>query len=82
LINLTSIVQPQQEMAREAFAMLLRRIESPSNTYSSLMGQLASTNAEQVSRIRTILEALNFEIATPDEARQMLGLKGKDNVGF
>ena len=45
-------------------------------------GQLARSNAEQVTRIRTILEALNFEIATPDEARQMLGLKGKDNVGF
>ncbi|UUL77815.1 3-keto-5-aminohexanoate cleavage protein [Pseudarthrobacter sp. Fe7] len=32
--------------------------------------------------MRTILEALNFEIATPDEAREMLGLKGRDNVGF
>lgn len=37
LINLTSIVQPQQEMAHEAFAMLLRRIESPSTPYSSLI---------------------------------------------
>lgn len=45
-------------------------------------GELAKTNAEQVTRIRTILEALNFEVATPDEARQMLNLKGKDNVGF
>jgi uncharacterized protein (DUF849 family) len=45
-------------------------------------GQLATSNAEQVTRIRTILEALNFEIATPDEARQMLQLKGRDNVGF
>jgi uncharacterized protein (DUF849 family) len=45
-------------------------------------GQLAKTNAEQVTRIRTILEALNFEVATPDEAREMLQLKGKDNVGF
>ncbi|MBT2522543.1 3-keto-5-aminohexanoate cleavage protein [Arthrobacter sp. ISL-28] len=45
-------------------------------------GKLASSNAEQVTRIRTVLEALNFEIATPDEARQMLGLNGKDNVGF
>jgi uncharacterized protein (DUF849 family) len=45
-------------------------------------GKLASSNAEQVTRIRTILQALNFEIATPDEARQMLGLKGKDKVGF
>lgn len=37
LINLTSIVQPQQQMAREAFTMLLNRIESPTNTYSSLI---------------------------------------------
>jgi uncharacterized protein (DUF849 family) len=45
-------------------------------------GQLAASNAEQVTRIRTILEALNFEIATPDEAREMLQLKGRDKVGF
>lgn len=45
-------------------------------------GQLAVSNAEQVSRIRTILEALNFEVATPDEAREMLQLKGRDKVGF
>lgn len=45
-------------------------------------GELAKTNAEQVTRIRTILEALNFEIATPDEARELLNLKGKDKVGF
>ncbi len=45
-------------------------------------GQLAESNAEQVSRIRTILEALNLEIATPDEAREILHLKGRDNVGF
>ncbi len=45
-------------------------------------GQLAASNAEQVSRIRTILEALNFEVATPDEAREMLNLKGADKVGF
>jgi len=45
-------------------------------------GQLAESNALQVTRIRTILEALNLEVATPDEARQMLGLKGADKVGF
>ncbi|MFF3494542.1 3-keto-5-aminohexanoate cleavage protein [Streptomyces sp. NPDC002795] len=45
-------------------------------------GELAETNAAQVTRIRTILEALNLEVATPDEARQMLGLKGRDSVGF
>lgn len=45
-------------------------------------GKLASSNAEQVSRMRVILEALNLEIATPDDARRMLGLKGADQVAF
>ena len=45
-------------------------------------GQLAKSNAEQVSRIRTILEALSLEVATPAEARQMLALKGGDQVAF
>ncbi len=45
-------------------------------------GQLAKTNAEQVTRIRSILENLSFEIATPDEARSMLQLKGGDAVKF
>jgi hypothetical protein len=42
----------------------------------------ARSNAEQVSRIRTILEALSLEIATPAEARAMLALKGGDQVAF
>ncbi|HUH61003.1 MAG TPA: 3-keto-5-aminohexanoate cleavage protein [Candidimonas sp.] len=45
-------------------------------------GQLASSNAEQVSRMRVVLEALNLEIATPDEARAILQLKGPDRVQF
>ena len=45
-------------------------------------GQLAKSNAEQVTRIRTILESLSLEVATPDEARQMLALKGANNVAF
>ncbi|HWK71323.1 3-keto-5-aminohexanoate cleavage protein [Pollutimonas sp. M17] len=45
-------------------------------------GQLASSNAEQVSRMRVILEALNLEVATPDEARAILHLKGADKVAF
>jgi uncharacterized protein (DUF849 family) len=45
-------------------------------------GQMAKGNAEQVSRIRTILENLSLEIATPDEARSLLALKGGDDVGF
>lgn len=45
-------------------------------------GQLAKSNAEQVTRIRTIVEALGLEVATPAEAREMLSLKGGDQVAF
>jgi uncharacterized protein (DUF849 family) len=45
-------------------------------------GQLARTNAEQVGKIRRILEELGLEVATPDEARAMLKLKGGSNVNF
>jgi uncharacterized protein (DUF849 family) len=45
-------------------------------------GKLATSNAEQVRKIRTILAELGLEIATPDEARAMLALKGGDKVGF
>jgi uncharacterized protein (DUF849 family) len=44
--------------------------------------RLAQSSAEQVSRMRTILQALNCEIATPDEARDILALKGGNNVNF
>lgn len=44
--------------------------------------ELATSNAQQVRKIRTALEELSFEIATPDEARKMLGLKGAAAVGF
>jgi len=45
-------------------------------------GQLARTNAEQVAKIRRILEELGLEIAAPDDARQILKLKGRSNVNF
>jgi uncharacterized protein (DUF849 family) len=45
-------------------------------------GKYASSNAEQVAKIRRILEELGHEIASPQEARQMLGLKGADQVRF
>ena len=45
-------------------------------------GELAVSNAQQVTKIRGVLEQLGFEIATPDETRAMLGLKGPDKVGF
>ncbi|MXO67105.1 3-keto-5-aminohexanoate cleavage protein [Altericroceibacterium endophyticum] len=45
-------------------------------------GELAQSNAQQVMKLRTIVEALGREVASPAEARQMLGLKGGDNVAF
>jgi uncharacterized protein (DUF849 family) len=45
-------------------------------------GKLAKDNAEQVAKIRRIVEELGLEIATPNEAREMLKLKGGDRVGF
>ncbi len=45
-------------------------------------GELAKSNADQVKRIRAVLEALSLEVATPTEARAMLGLKGSDKVAF
>ncbi|WP_322107024.1 3-keto-5-aminohexanoate cleavage protein [Paraburkholderia sp. J41] len=45
-------------------------------------GKLARSSAEQVSKIRTILEALDLEIASPDDARNILALKGASAVGF
>ena len=45
-------------------------------------GQLARSNAEQVTKVRRILEELGLAIATPADARQMLKLKGGNNVNF
>ncbi|MFT6168302.1 MAG: hypothetical protein ACJAR9_000411 [Celeribacter sp.] len=45
-------------------------------------GQLAESNAQQVAKIRSIVEALGSQVATPDEAREILDLKGADRVNF
>ena len=45
-------------------------------------GQLAESNAQQVAKIRRIVEDLGSQVATPDEAREILDLKGGDRVAF
>ncbi len=45
-------------------------------------GTLATSNAEQVAKIRAIIEELGYEIASPSDARRMLDLKGADKVNF
>jgi uncharacterized protein (DUF849 family) len=58
------------------------RVGLEDGLYIKPNGELAVNNAQQVQKIRHILEALDYEIATPDEAREMLSLKGKDKVNF
>ena len=45
-------------------------------------GKLATSNAEQVTIVRSIIENLSLEVASPSEAREMLQLKGGDQVSF
>jgi uncharacterized protein (DUF849 family) len=45
-------------------------------------GELAPTNGSQVTKVRQVLEGLGYDIATPSEARQILELKGAENVAF
>jgi len=57
------------------------RVGLEDNLYLS-KGELAKSNADLVAKIRRIIEELSCEIASPDETRQMLGLKGKAQTGF
>ena len=57
------------------------RVGMEDNLYLA-KGQLAKSNAEMVTKIKTILDKLDIETASPAEARQILGLKGKENTGF
>ena len=45
-------------------------------------GKLAESNAQQVTKVRQILEGMGLEIATPDDAREIFSLKGGDKVNF
>ena len=64
-------------------ALAAGRSQIPFATQASDDGrERARGNADQVSKMRRILEQLGNEIATPVEAREMLALKGGDTVGF
>ena len=45
-------------------------------------GELAKSNAQQVTQVRKIIEGLSLQVATADQAREILALKGADQVGF
>ena len=58
------------------------RVGLEDGLYIKPNGELAVDNAAQVTKIRRILEDLDFEIADTSDAREMLHLKGIDQVGF
>ena len=58
------------------------RVGMEDGLYIDPAGTLAKSNAQQVSKIKKILEDLDFETADSEEARKLLHLKGKDNVNF
>lgn len=57
------------------------RVGLEDNLYTG-PGRLAQSSAEQVAKVVNIANELSIDIATPDEARAILGLKGMDKVGF
>lgn len=58
------------------------RVGLEDSLYNKPSGELAVSNAQQVEKIIKILRELDFEIASPDEARAILHTKGKDKVNF
>ena len=52
------------------------------DSLSIARGQLAESNAQQVARIRRIVEDLGRTVASPEDARAMLGLKGRDRTAI
>lgn len=74
--------QSQMKVAAQAAAMGGHvRVGLEDNLWIG-RGELALSNAAQVTKFRQILEGLGHDIATPDEARQILALKGGDKVAF
>lgn len=58
------------------------RVGMEDSLYNKPNGELAVSNAQQVEKMIKILEDLDYEVASPDEAREILKTKGKDKVNF
>ena len=58
------------------------RVGLEDSIYCKINGELATSNSQQVEKIISILKMLDYEIAAPDEAREILNTKGKDKVNF
>lgn len=82
LFSVLAAGRQQMPLAEKAAAMGGHvRVGLEDNLYIS-RGRLARSNAEQVEKVRGIVEALGRTLATPAEARAMLGLKGAEATGF
>lgn len=80
----STLAAGRQQMPMAALSASLGghvRVGLEDNLYIA-RGQLARSNAEQVEKARALIESLGHDLATPAEARQMLGLKGADRVAF
>lgn len=81
-----STVAGGRRMFRYATMMAINggnvRVGMEDGLYIKPNGELAVSNAAQVEKIRRVLEELDYEIASPNEAREMLCLKGSDRVNF
>ncbi|MCL1855190.1 MAG: 3-keto-5-aminohexanoate cleavage protein [Clostridia bacterium] len=79
-------VAPGRRMFRLAAMMALQggnvRVGMEDGLYIKPNGELAQSSGQQVEKIVRILEALDFEIAHPNDAREQLSLKGKEKVNF
>ena len=81
-----STVAPGRRMFRISTMMALLggnvRVGMEDGLYIRPNGELAHSSAQQVAKIARVLEDLDYEIATPDDAREQLQLKGLDKVNF
>lgn len=81
-----STVAPGRRMFRLATLMAINggnvRVGMEDGLFIKPSGELATSNAQQVYKIKGILESLDYEIASSAETREMLHLKGGDNVNF
>jgi len=82
LLSCFAIGRPQMQFLAASASMGGHvRVGLEDNLYIG-KGELCKSNAEQVWKIKRILSELGMELASPDEAREMLSLKGGSNVGF
>ena len=82
LFSVLAAGRQQMPMAEKAAAMGGHvRVGLEDNLYIE-KGVLARSNAEQVDKVRSVVETLGRSVATPDEARTMLRLRGAGTVGF